>query len=78
MSETQLKVTDKFEAVDDDGESYTIYEHTVFDHTTTADMKFGESEGKAYKLANGSPLTKISETEFEIGLNGTRIRIAPK
>jgi hypothetical protein len=75
MSETQLKVTGKYEAVDDDGNTYTIYEHTVFDHTTTADMKFGESEGKAYKLANGSPLTKLSETEFEIGLSKVRIRI---
>jgi hypothetical protein len=75
MSETQLKVTDKFQAVDDEGNDYTIYEHTVFHHTTTADMKYGENSDKEYKLANGSPLNKISETEFEIGLNGVRVHI---
>jgi hypothetical protein len=75
MSETQLKVTDKFQAVDDEGNDYTVYEHTVFHHTTTADMKYGEGADKAYKLANGSPLVKLSETEFEIGLNGVKIRI---
>jgi hypothetical protein len=78
MSETQLKVTDKFQAVDDEGNDYTVYEHAVFHHTTTADMKYGESADKAYRLANGSPLVKLSETEFEIGLNGVRIRIVPE
>jgi hypothetical protein len=75
MSETQLKVTGKFQAVDDEGNDYSVYEHTVFHHTTTADMKYGEGADKAYKLANGSPLNKISETEFEIGLSGVRIHI---
>ncbi len=75
MSETQLKVTGKFQAVDGEGNDYTIYEHTVFHHTTTADMKFGESADKAYKLADGSPLVQISETEFEIGLSGLRIKV---
>ncbi len=75
MSETQLKVTGKFQATDDEGNNYTIYEHTVFHHTTTADMKYGESADKAYKLANGSPLTQISVTEFEIGLSKVRIHI---
>ena len=78
MSETQLKVTGKFQAVDDEGNDYTVYEHTVFHHTTTADMKYGESADKAYKLANGSPLNKISETEFEIGLNGVKIHTVPE
>ncbi len=75
MSETQLKVTGKYQAADDEGNDYTIYEHTVFHHTTTADMKFGESADKAYKLADGSPLVRISETEFEIGLSGVRINV---
>lgn len=75
MSETQLKVTGKYQAADDDGNDYTVYEHTIFAHTTTADMKYGESAEKAYKLADGSPLIQISETEFEIGLNAIRIHI---
>jgi hypothetical protein len=75
MSETQLKVTGKFQATDDEGNNYTVYEYTVFHHTTTADMKYGEGADKAYKLANGSPLVKISETEFEIGLSKVRIYI---
>ena len=75
MSDTQLKVTGKFHAVDDEGKDYTVYEHTVFSHTTNTEMKFGESDEKAYKLANGAPLVQISETVFEIGSNGTRIHI---
>lgn len=78
MSDTQLKVTDKFEAVDDAGNNYTVYEYSVFGHTTTADMSYGNSDEKAYKLANGSALTKLSETAFEIGLDGTRIHLVPK
>ena len=78
MSETQLKVTGKFQATDDEGNDYTVYEHTVFHHTTTADMKYGEGADKAYKLANGSPLIQISETEFEIGLSGVRIHLVPQ
>jgi hypothetical protein len=38
-------------------------------------MKYGEGADKTYKLANGSPLVKISETEFEIGLSKVRIHI---
>lgn len=75
MSETQLKVTGKFQAADENGKDYTIYEYTVFGHTTTTEMKYGEDVEKAYKLADGSAVTKISETEFEIGLDGTRIRL---
>jgi hypothetical protein len=78
MSETQLKVTGKYQAADDDGNDYTVYEHTVFHHTTTTDMKYGEGADKAYKLADGSPLVQISETEFEIGLSGTRIHVVKK
>lgn len=78
MSETQLKVTDKLHATDASGKDYTVYEYTVFGHTTTADMSYGSGADKAYKLADGSPLKQISETEFEIGLDGTRINIARK
>lgn len=75
MSETQLKVTGKYQAVDDAGKEYTVYEHSVFRRTTTADMSEGDAADKIYKLANGSALTKISATEFEIGLDGTRIHL---
>lgn len=75
MSETQLKVTDKLQASDDAGNNYTVYEYTVFRQTTTADMSYGDAADKTYKLANGAPLSKISETEFEIGLDGTRIHL---
>ncbi len=73
MSETQLKVTGNFQAADDEGNDYNVYEYTVFAHTTDAEMKYGVDAEKAYKLADGSPLVKVSETEFEIGLNGTKI-----
>ena len=73
MSETQLKVTGSFQAADAEGNDYTVYEYTVFAHTTDTEMEYGEDADKAYKLANGSPLVKISETEFEIGLDGVKI-----
>jgi hypothetical protein len=75
MSETQLKVTGKYQAADDEGNDYTVYEYTVFHHTITTNMSYGESDDKAYKLADGSPLVQISETEFEIGSGGIRIHI---
>lgn len=75
MSETQLKVTGKYKAADDNGNDYTIYEYTVFHHTTTANMSYGEGAEKTYKLADGSPLIQLSETEFEIGSSASRIHI---
>ena len=75
MSETQLKVTGKHQAKDNDGNDYTIYEYTVFYHTTTTNMSYGESAVKTYKLADGSPLAQISETEFEIASSGVKIHI---
>ena len=78
MSETQLKVTGSFQAVDNQGNDYKVYEYSVFSHTTDANMEYGEEPDKAYKLANGSPLVKISETEFEIALDKTKIRIVRK
>jgi len=78
MSETQLKVTGTFQAADNDGNHYSITEYTLFRRTTTADMALGGGEGeeiKEYKLGNGSPVRKISETEFEIVSDGIKLRL---
>ncbi len=78
MSESQRKVTGNLKAVDDNGNQYSIVEYSVFRHTTTTDITYSEeSKVKEYELANGTPLNRISETEFEISSNGTKIRIAP-
>jgi hypothetical protein len=77
MSETQIKITGSFEAVDDKGNQYHIVEHTLFRKTTTIDMALGGGEGeeiKEYKLANGKVLKQISKTEFEVESDGTKIR----
>ena len=77
MSETQVKVTGSFQAVDDNGNQYHVTEYTLFRKTTTTDMALsgGEGEGfKQYKLGNGKILNQISETEFEIETDGTKIR----
>lgn len=76
MSETQRRVTGSFQAVDDNGIEYSITEYTKFEHTTTLETATGdESEGvKEYEAGAGSPLNRISDTEFEMVADGTRLR----
>jgi hypothetical protein len=77
MSETQVKVTGGFQAVDDEGNQYRVNEYTIFRKTTTTDMALGDGEGeevKEYKLGNGKILNQISETEFEMEAGGIKIR----
>ena len=77
MSETQVKITGSFQAVDDAGNQYPVTEYTLFRKTTTAAMAFGDGTGdepKEYKLGNGKILKQINETEFEIESSGTIIR----
>jgi hypothetical protein len=77
MSETQVKVTGSFQAVDDKGKQYPVTEYTLFRKTTTADMAFGDGAGnepKEYKLGTGQVLKQISKNDFEIESNGTIIR----
>jgi len=77
MSETQVKVTGSFQAVDDNGNQYHVTEYTVFRKTTTTDMSLGDGEGeeiKQYKLGNGKILNQISESEFELEAGGDKIR----
>ncbi len=76
MSETQIKVTGTFQTVDDNGNHYNVTEYTLFRRTTTSDMALSGGEGeeiKEYKLGNGSPVRKISETEFEITSEGIKL-----
>lgn len=77
MSETQVKVTGSFKAVDNSGNHYSVTEYSIFRKTTTADMALGTGEGeeiKQYKLGNGTILNQTSETEFEIESSGIKIR----
>jgi hypothetical protein len=77
MSETQVKITGSFEAIDDNGNQYHVVEHTLFRKTTTTAMALGDGDGeeeKQYKLSNGKLLNQISRTEFEIEADGIKIR----
>lgn len=77
MSETQIKVTGTFQTVDNEGNQHNITEYTLLRKTTTRDMAFSDGEGeeiKEYKLGNGTPVKKISETEFERISDGTKLR----
>ena len=79
MSETQLKVTGTFQTVDGDGNNHSVTEYTLFRRTTTADMSYSDGKGeeiKEYKLGNGAPVKKISETEFEIVSSGDKLRLS--
>ena len=74
MSETQLKVTDTFQATDEGGKQYIVDEYTLFRHTTTSEMEEGTGEHiKEYRLGNGTPVRRINEAEFEIVGDGTRL-----
>lgn len=75
MSETQRRVTESFQAVDENGKEYHVVEYTDFRHTTTSEISYGDGAGdaKEYELANGAPLKRISQTHFEIQPEGTRI-----
>lgn len=66
MSETQLKVTDTFHAVDDEGNNYHVTEYTLFRHTTDTNMK--EDIGgdiKEYRLGNDELVKRITANDFE-------------
>ncbi len=75
MSETQQRVTGSFEARGDDGEQYHVVEYTDFVNTTTAETAFGQEGFKEYKLANGTPLRRLGNREFEIEASGVKITI---
>jgi hypothetical protein len=76
MSETQQRVTGTFNAAGDDGEQYHVVEYTDFVHTTTAETAVGQEGVKEYKLANGTPLMRLGDREFEIEASGVKITIA--
>ena len=79
MSETQLKVTGTFQAVDDKGNQYNVTEYTLFRHTTTSEMADGtDGDVKEYRAGKDSPVNRISEKEFEIVADGTRIYKLPQ
>ena len=66
MSETQLKVTDTFQAVDDEGNSYHVTEYTLFRHTTDINMEEGiGGDSKEYRIGDEVPIKRITENDFE-------------
>ena len=75
MSETQRRVTDSFQAVDESGNDYTVVEYTVFRHTSTADITYGDGadDVKEYELSNGAQLSRVDRTHFEIQPDGVKI-----
>ena len=77
MSETQRRVTGHFKAVDDEGNEYSVTEYTKFERTTTLETAIGDEAAgvKEYEFGGGSPLNRINNTEFEIAVSGTRIRL---
>lgn len=78
MSETQQRVSETFDAAGNDGEQYHVVEYTNFVHTTTAETAYEQEGTKEYKLANGTPLRRLADREFEIESSGVKITIAQK
>ena len=75
MSETQLKVTDTFKTIDDKGNEYRVTEYTLFRRTTTTDMAENtDGDLKEYRVGRDSLVRRLSENEFEIVADGTRLR----
>lgn len=74
MSETQLKVTGTFQVKDAQGKQHTVTEYTLYRHTSDADMvENSGGETKEYHLGSDQVLKPISENEFEIVSDGTRL-----
>ena len=74
MSETQRRVTATFEATDDGGSQFHVVEYTVFRHTTTAEITYGDEGIKEYELTDGTILNRLTESQFEIQTSGEKIR----
>lgn len=66
MSETQLKVTGTFQAVDEEGETYHVSEYTLFRHTSDVNMEEGiGGDIKEYRIGDDVLVKKLTENDFE-------------
>jgi len=77
MNQTKIKITKRMAAIDKDGKRYTIIEYTTFHDAS----EFGipvrwEPVKKKYKLADGTPINRPSDTEFEAMLPGGIIKLS--
>jgi hypothetical protein len=71
----ERRVTERFAAVDDDGNEYTVEKETGFHKRRLPDgshKSFPVEE--VYRLDDGSPLNVLGEDTFQLSLRGTVIR----
>jgi hypothetical protein len=67
MGIKRIEETDRFECVDEDGNSYPIIEFTEFVEAGTWGGRGGELEGnKFFELEDGAPVNRINAGEFRI------------
>jgi len=77
MYPNKVQNTGTVKAKDSRGLSYVIYELTEYYYDDSIDEKFRGWQvfGKQYQLQNGTPVNKISDTEFQIP--GTETVLTP-
>lgn len=76
MTRKQIRITDQFLAEDQTGKRYKIIEYTTFlDSSEFQKPNEWVPDVKAYKLENGTPANKLSDTEFQTWHLGNEIRL---
>lgn len=69
------RLTNQFKTTGDDGNKYDILEYTEFHQVSTFNSEPEEEEGlKEYMTRNGSPVNRLSETEFVIVIDGIKLK----
>ncbi len=80
MNRTKRTCTNRFLAIDPDGNRHEIIEYTIFvDASEFGTPSVWREDKKEYKLRNGTSVLKHSDTEFEAMISGNivKLRILP-
>jgi hypothetical protein len=69
-------LTNKYSCTGEDGTDYTVYEYTEFVESGTLGNSPQEEAGlKELKLADGSAVNWINESEFQIISTGVKVKV---
>lgn len=76
MTKKKTEPTKEIVAVDELGQKYQIIEFTEYHDVSTFTTPGIWEEGlKEFRLSDGSPVNKLSDTDFEIVASGVQLRV---